>query len=224
MQTHRSCGLLRAYGPGTRVVRGVCCARRPLAPPRLQPAVPVHAAAAASAAAPASQPSSWWQQVLHWWDVGQAESEKSRQPQKISETLRMAGSLVSNEKRLISAAVVLMVSRSGWFEFSFVCILLCLACRSMVRQHTGWIVPWSGVWPAADADVFSCWCHLFESQRTCEHVAVGFKYAASHAAPSVHAKFTVVLQLILLICSNASSTVCVITIFSSCRAGVCGHC
>jgi hypothetical protein len=48
--------------------------------------------------------------VLHWWDVGQAESEKSRKPQKISETLRMAGSLVSNEKRLISAAVVLMVS------------------------------------------------------------------------------------------------------------------
>jgi hypothetical protein len=76
--------------------------------------VPVYAAAAASAAAPApapgSQPASWWQQVLHWWDVGQAESEKSRKPQKISETLCMAGSLVSNEKRLISAAVVLMVS------------------------------------------------------------------------------------------------------------------
>jgi NhaP-type Na+/H+ or K+/H+ antiporter len=46
--------------------------------------------------------------------VGQSEHDQKHQPQKLSETLKMAWQLIEKEKVLIAAAALLMVRRI-WF-------------------------------------------------------------------------------------------------------------
>jgi hypothetical protein len=74
------------------------------------------AAAGNSSTSPTSSSSkSWWQAALSWWDVGLSESDKQRQPGKLADSLSMAWQLIAQERRLITAACVLMVSHVSWW-------------------------------------------------------------------------------------------------------------
>lgn len=96
------------YSQRPVLFRSSCCKRRLLATPAA--GLRVHAAAAVALPADPATCKPWWSKALDWWDVGQAESEKSQKPQKISATLNMAASLISGERSLIAAAAFLMVS------------------------------------------------------------------------------------------------------------------
>jgi hypothetical protein len=48
-----------------------------------------------------------------WWDVGQSDNDKNRQPGKLSDTLGMAWQLIAQEKKLMGAASFLMVGALG---------------------------------------------------------------------------------------------------------------
>jgi hypothetical protein len=83
--------------------------------------VQVQAAAAVAAVPGISMPQQahgkpFWTAVLNWWDVGQSENDKNRQPLKLSDTLAMAWQLVAQEKKLMGVASFLMVSSTagGW--------------------------------------------------------------------------------------------------------------
>lgn len=67
-------------------------------------------ASAAAAAVPGPEASNkhpFWSPK--WWDVGQSENDKNRQPGKLSDTLGMAWQLIAQEKKLMGAASFLMV-------------------------------------------------------------------------------------------------------------------
>lgn len=48
--------------------------------------------------------------MLHWWEVGTAESEKQRGTQSVPASLAMVAQLISPEKKLLSLAALFMVS------------------------------------------------------------------------------------------------------------------
>jgi hypothetical protein len=72
--------------------------------------VQLSAAAAAAAPVPASSNPSLLSAALQWWDVGQSENDKNRQPGKLRDSLGMAWQLVAQEKKLMVVASFLMVS------------------------------------------------------------------------------------------------------------------
>lgn len=72
--------------------------------------VQLSASAAAAAHVPASSNPSLLQSALQWWDVGQSENDKNRQPGKLCDSLGMAWQLVAQEKKLMVVASFLMVS------------------------------------------------------------------------------------------------------------------
>lgn len=79
------------------------------------------AAAAAVPGPPDASQKPFWAAAMQWWDVGQSENDKNRQPGKLSDTLHMAWQLIAQEKKLMAVASFLMVSEAPWQ-------------RSMLRQ------------------------------------------------------------------------------------------
>lgn len=74
--------------------------------------VQLSASAAAAAPAQASSKPSLLGAALQWWDVGQSDNDKNRQPGKLRDSLGMAWQLVAKEKQLMVVASFLMVSTS----------------------------------------------------------------------------------------------------------------
>jgi hypothetical protein len=66
-------------------------------------------AAAAAVPGPDAVRKSPWASLIQWWDVGQSENDKNRQPGKLSDTLKMAWQLIAQEKKLMGVASFLMV-------------------------------------------------------------------------------------------------------------------
>lgn len=93
-------------------------------------------AAAAAVPGPDAVQKSSWASLMQWWDVGQSENDKNRQPGKLSDTLKMAWQLIAQEKKLMGVASFLMVRTSlAWLSCS-AAIKACKAQSHVFSTHS----------------------------------------------------------------------------------------